>query len=158
MTFGERPISAQEYEIGLDRRVLEPELQERYEKKHQPPKTSDYVFVALLEDGAGLVRKLSRIEGIHAARERSGLFVVQFALLGPEFEERQATSVSHFAHGLYEGEVKEGTSLRVTAGEVTDARVTSGYFLDRPPRAEEEDSLMVDVMEARRRDGGDPII
>lgn len=149
--FAERPISARDYEVGFEKRIEEPELMERSRKSRQAPRASDYVFVAELENGAGLVRKLSHVDGVQVARGNNGIFIVQFALVSPDFEARQATSVAYFSGGLYEGEVKDNTSLCVSAGDVSDARVTSGYFLNRPKVEEPVDTLMTEVMETRLR-------
>lgn len=144
--FKEGPSTAVEYELGLEKRIQGPELEARAEY----PASSRYVFMSVVEDGAGVVRKLSEVEAVRPEQTGSGLYVVRFAFLSSA-EEDETTSEAYFADGFYQGLLEEGKSLYVSSGEITDAKVTSGYFLNRP-RQKSGDNLLLSAKERLDRE------
>jgi len=144
---------AEDYELHERERVKEPELRRRLED----PNNSRYIFVSRLRGEEGIIAKYCQVEGVQPKIGRNGLFIVQFGVQAPAPGRTRAGSVAYFEDGLYKEEVKDGKTLQLSDGEITDAEVVSGFFVPRPTAEADNDALMVEVMEARLR-GDDYLI
>jgi hypothetical protein len=60
---------------------------------------------------------------------------------------------------MYQGQVEEKTSLYVCTQGKSEAKVSTGFFMNAPPNSDEgQDNLLLEAREAANRRDEDPII